>query len=139
VSGVISTLILGNYGHHHPLLNLKSNAAAEHWFNNLPIEDRDTWDHLIWVFNKKWLNKAPTIKTIEERQTALEQTRIREEEVGKRITTNGMEELAHVIWATERLATGLQKTSPINGHLVNRTSVQFSSVSVFFWFVGPDL
>jgi hypothetical protein len=42
------------------------------------------------------------------------------------------------ILQNERLETGLQKTGPINGHLVNWTSVQFSSVSVFFWFVGPD-
>jgi hypothetical protein len=43
------------------------------------------------------------------------------------------------ILQNERLAIGLRKTGPINGHLVNWTSVQFSSVSVFFRFIGPDL
>jgi hypothetical protein len=80
-------------------LNLKSNAAAEQWFNNLLTEDRDTWDHLVWAFNKQWPNKVPTIKTVEEKQTALEQTRISKEEVGKRIMTNSVEELVHVVWA----------------------------------------
>lgn len=36
------------------------------------------------------------MKTVEEKQAALEQTRISKEEVGKRVTTNGVEELGHL-------------------------------------------
>ena len=58
------------------------------------------------------------MKTVEEKQAALEQTRISEEEVGKRVTTNGVEELVHVIWAdkVERLAAAIPDA---NGLLIN--------------------
>jgi hypothetical protein len=61
---------------------------------------------------------VPTVKTLEEKQMALEQTRISEEEVGKRITTNGIEELAHIIWADKikRLTAAIPDT---NGLLIS--------------------
>jgi hypothetical protein len=104
---------LENFG-----LNLKSNAAAEQWFDTLPTEDNDTWEHLVGAFKKKWPSKTPTVKTVEEKQAALEQTRISEEEVGKRVTTNGVEELAHVVWADkiERLAAAIPDA---NGLLIS--------------------
>jgi hypothetical protein len=104
---------LENFG-----LNLKSNAAAEQWFNSLLTKDRDTWDHLIQAFNKQWPNKVPTIKTVEEKQMALEQTRISKEEVGRRIMMNSVEELVHVIWADkiEWLAATIPDT---NGLLIS--------------------
>jgi hypothetical protein len=104
---------LENFG-----LNLKSNTTEEQWFNNLPTKDSDTWDHLIHAFNRQWPSKVPTVKTVEEKQTTLEQTRISEEEVGKRIMMNGMEELVHVIWADkfECLAVAIPDT---NGLLIS--------------------
>ncbi|KAF8235324.1 hypothetical protein L208DRAFT_1257577, partial [Tricholoma matsutake] len=80
-------------------LNLKSSTIAEQWFDNLPASNTDTWDHLVSTFRRWWPSKTPTVKTIEEKQAALEQTRISEEEVGKQVMTNGVEELAHVVWA----------------------------------------
>jgi hypothetical protein len=99
-------------------LNLKSNATAEQWFENLLTKDRDTWDHLVRAFNKQWPNKVATIKTVEEKQMALEQTRISKEEVGKRIMMNGMEELLHIVWADkiEWLAAAIPDT---NGLLIS--------------------
>lgn len=85
---------LENFG-----LNLKSNSVAEQWWDALPTNDNDTWDHLVSTFKKCWPSKAPTVKTIEEKQAALEGTRISEEEVGKHVMTNGIEEFAHVVWA----------------------------------------
>jgi hypothetical protein len=104
---------LENFG-----LNLKSNAAAEQWFDNLPAEDNNTWDHLVHAFKKRWLSKTPTVKTVEEKQATLEQTRISEEEVGKQVMMNGVEELAHVVWAdkVERLAAAIPDA---NGLLIN--------------------
>jgi hypothetical protein len=92
--------------------------AAEEWFNALPAEDTDTWEHLGRAFKRKWPSKTPTVKTVEEKQAALEQTRISEEEVGKRVTTNGVEELAHVVWADkiERLMAAIPDA---NSLLVN--------------------
>jgi hypothetical protein len=99
-------------------LNLKSNAAAEQWFDNLPAGEKDTWEHLVHAFKKRWPSKTPTVKTVEEKQAALEQTAISEEELGKRVTTNGVEELAHVVWADkiERLAAAIPDA---NGLLIN--------------------
>lgn len=99
-------------------LNLKSGAAAEQWWDNLSPGDKDTWDHLVLAFRRRWPSKTPTVKTIEEKQAALEQTRISEEEVGKRTTTNGVEELAHVVWADkiERLAAAIPDA---NGLLIS--------------------
>ncbi|KAF8221323.1 hypothetical protein L208DRAFT_1328543, partial [Tricholoma matsutake] len=80
-------------------LNLKSNTAAEQWFNSLPASDNNTWDHLISAFKRKWPSKTPTMKTVEEKQVALEHTRISEEEVGKQVIMNRVEELTHIVWA----------------------------------------
>jgi hypothetical protein len=38
------------------------------------------------------------VKTVEEKQAALEQTRISKEDVGKQVKMNGAEELAHIVW-----------------------------------------
>ncbi|KAF8224250.1 hypothetical protein L208DRAFT_1157379, partial [Tricholoma matsutake] len=112
-TNAMDTQKLENFG-----LNLKSNAAAEQWFNNLPTTNIDTWDHLVSAFKRKWLSKAPTVKTVKEKQVALEQTMISEEEVGKQVVTNRVEELAHIVWADkiERLAAAIPDA---NGLLVN--------------------
>ena len=65
---------LENFG-----LNLKSGAAAEQWWDSLPTDNEDTWDHLMAAFKQCWPSKTPTMKTVEEKQAALEQTRISEE------------------------------------------------------------
>jgi hypothetical protein len=90
-------------------LNLKSGAAAEQWWDSLSPGDKDIWDHLMLAFKRRWPSKTPTVKTIKEKQAALEQARISEEEVRKRITMNSMEELAHVVWADkiERLTASI--------------------------------
>jgi hypothetical protein len=80
-------------------LNLKSGMAAEQWWDGLNSCNKDTWNHLITTFKQHWPSKTPTVKTVEEKQAALEQTRISEEDVGKWVKTNGVEELAHVVWA----------------------------------------
>jgi hypothetical protein len=99
-------------------LNLKSGAAAEQWWDGLPAHDNDTWPHLVQAFRQRWPSKPPTVKTVEEKQAALEQTRISEEEVGKRVKTDGVDELAHVVWADkiEHLAAAIPDT---NGLLIS--------------------
>ncbi|KAF8221453.1 hypothetical protein L208DRAFT_1327943 [Tricholoma matsutake] len=112
-TNAMDTQKLENFG-----LNLKLNTAAEQWFDNLPTTDIDTWDHLVSAFKRKWPSKVPTMKTVEEKQAALEQTTISEEEVGKRVVTNRVEELVHVVWADkiECLAAAIPDA---NGLLVN--------------------
>ena len=98
-------------------LYLKSGSVAKQWWNDLPTSDKDTWEHLVQAFEKRWPDKATTVKTVEEKQAALERTKITEEEVGKRVKNNGVEEFAHVVWADkiERLAAAIPDT---NGLLI---------------------
>jgi hypothetical protein len=98
-------------------LNLEAGAVANQWWDGLASADKDTWEHLVRSFATKWPSKAPTVKTVEEKQAALERTTITEEEVGKRVKTKGVEEFAHVVWAdkVERLAAAIPDT---NGLLI---------------------
>jgi hypothetical protein len=63
----------------------------------------------------RWPSRTPTVKTKEEKQAELKGTLITEEEVGKRVKKNGVEELAHVAWANkvERLAAAVPDTSSL--------------------------
>ena len=79
-------------------LYLKLGSVAEQWWNNLPTSDKYTWEHHVQAFKKRWPDKATTVKTVEEKQAALEQMKIMEEEVGKQVKNNRVEEFAHVVW-----------------------------------------
>jgi hypothetical protein len=98
-------------------LYLKSGSVAKQWWNGLPSTDNDTWDHLVSAFGTRWPEKTPTVKTVEEKQAALERARITEDEVGTRVKIQGVEEFAHVVWADkiEKLATAIPDT---NGLLI---------------------
>ena len=98
-------------------LHLRSGSVAKQWWIALPTNRKDTWERLAQAFQAKWPVKTPTVKTIEEKRTALEGTRITEEEIGTRVKIRGVEELAHVIWADkiERLAAAIPDT---NGLLI---------------------
>ncbi|KAF8229649.1 hypothetical protein L208DRAFT_1285640, partial [Tricholoma matsutake] len=98
-------------------LNLKAGSIANQWWDSLSSGDNDTWEHLVALFMKRWPTKPPTVKTVEEKQAALEQTMITEEEVGKRVKVKGVEEFTHVVWAdkVEHLAAAIPDT---NGLLI---------------------
>jgi hypothetical protein len=53
-------------------LNLEAGATANQWWDGLASADKDTWDHLVRSFATKWLSKAPTVKTVKEKQAVLE-------------------------------------------------------------------
>jgi hypothetical protein len=101
-------------------LHLRSGSAAKQWWNALSPTDKDTWEHLLLVFKARWPDKTPTVKTVEEKQAALERTKITEEEVGTRVKVLGVEEFAHVVWADkiEKLAAAIPDT---NGLLIGST------------------
>jgi len=101
-------------------LHLRSGSVAKQWWNTLPSVDKDTWEHLLQAFGKRWPDRTPTVKTIEEKQAALERTKITEEEVGTRVKVHGVEEFAHVVWANkiEKLAAAIPDT---NGLLISST------------------
>jgi hypothetical protein len=98
-------------------LYLKSGSIAKQWWNGLATTDNDTWDHLASAFAKRWPEKTPTLKTVEEKQAALERAKITEDEVGTRVKIQGVEEFTHVVWADkiEKLAAAIPDT---NGLLI---------------------
>ena len=98
-------------------LYLRSGSVAKQWWNGLPATNNDTWDHLVSAFGKRWPEKTPTLKTVEEKQAALERAKITEDEVGTRVKLQGVEEFAHVVWAdkVEKLAIAIPDT---NGLLI---------------------
>ncbi|PPQ72578.1 hypothetical protein CVT25_006547 [Psilocybe cyanescens] len=92
---------------------LKSGRAAKTWWNGLAAEEKDSWEHLRAAFEKKWPEKLITEKTMEEQHAALEASVLKEEELGKRVRVDGVEEFSHVVWADklQRLATALKDDS----------------------------
>jgi hypothetical protein len=65
----------------------------------------------------RWPSKAPIVKTVEEKQAALEWTTITEEEVGTKMKVKGVKEFTHVVWVdkVEWLAAAIPDT---NGLLI---------------------
>jgi hypothetical protein len=101
-------------------LHLKSGAAAEQWWNELPLTGKDNWDQFHQAFNVRWPVRIPTAKMVGEKLTELKNTTIMEEELETRVKIQGMEEYAHVVWAnrTERWAAAIPDT---DGLLINKT------------------
>jgi hypothetical protein len=99
-------------------LYLKSGSVAKQWWNGLEPKENDTWEHLVSAFNTRWPEKIPTVKTVEEKQAALERSRITEDEVGTRVKIQGVEEFMHVVWADkiEKLAAAIPDS---NGLLIS--------------------
>lgn len=98
-------------------LHLRSGSVAKQWWSALPSTNKDTWEHLLLAFKARWPDKTATVKTVEEKQAALERTKITEEEIGTRVKVLGVEEFAHVVWADkiEKLAAAIPDT---NGLLI---------------------
>ncbi|PPQ96509.1 hypothetical protein CVT26_010445 [Gymnopilus dilepis] len=94
-------------------LRLKSGRAAKTWWNALAAEKKDTWEHLREAFEEKWPEKVITEKTKEEQHAALAAAVLREEDLGKRVRKDGVEEFSHVVWAdkVQRLASALTDSS----------------------------
>jgi hypothetical protein len=102
-------------------LNLKLGVVAEQWWDGLNFCNKDTWNHLINTFKQHWPSKTPTVKMVEEKQAALEQTRISKEDVGKWVKMNSVEELAHIVWVDN--IEWLMATIPdTNGLLIRSVS-----------------
>jgi hypothetical protein len=101
-------------------LHLKSGAAAEQWWEELPPTKRDNWDHFCQAFKVRWPVRIPTAKTVGEKLTELEHTTITEEELGTRVKTQGIDEYAHIVWANriERCAAAIPDTDNL---LINKT------------------
>lgn len=96
-------------------LHLRLGSIMKQWWSALPSANKDTWEHLLQAFGMRWPDRTPMVKTIEEKQAALEQTKITEEEAGTWVKVHGVEELAHVVWANkiEKLAAAILDTNSL--------------------------
>jgi hypothetical protein len=91
---------------------LKTNSLADEWWTGLPAASRAGWDALETAFNAKWPMKAITPKTTSEKKTLLEEARLEEKDLGRKVMAAGVEEYSHVVWAdkVEKLAGEIPDT-----------------------------
>ncbi|KAF8064449.1 hypothetical protein FPV67DRAFT_1419770 [Lyophyllum atratum] len=101
-------------------LSLKAGSDAHAWYKGLDASTTSTWDALEAAFSTKWPERVVAAKTTEEKRAMLAATVLRAEDIGKRVTVNGVEELSHIAWAdkVERLADAIPDTG---GLLISAT------------------
>ncbi|KAG6838955.1 hypothetical protein C0991_007042 [Blastosporella zonata] len=100
--------------------SLKDGGVAAAWFEGLAPEKKDTWTNLMIAFDERWPATQAATKTLSERQEELAEIKLREEELGTKVTVAGADVHAHVAWAdrVERAA----KAIPDNDNLLVRQS-----------------
>jgi hypothetical protein len=96
-------------------LHLKLGSITKQWWSTLSSTNKDTWEHLLQAFKTRWPNKMAVVKTVEEKQAALERIRITEAEIGTRVKVLRVEEFAHIVWAdkVEKLAVTILDTNSL--------------------------
>jgi hypothetical protein len=101
-------------------LHLRLGSIAKQWWSTLSSTNKDTWEHLLQAFKTRWPNKMAAVKTVEEKQAALERMRITEAEIGTQVKVLGVEEFTHVVWAdkVKKLAAAIPD---MNGLLISST------------------
>ncbi|KAG6852492.1 hypothetical protein C0991_011527, partial [Blastosporella zonata] len=93
-------------------LSLKGGGPATAWFEGLSREAKATWTSVYASFITRWPPVREAVKTRQDKQDELANTRIEEDELGKKITSRGVEVYTHVAWANkvQRLAEGIPDT-----------------------------
>ncbi|KAF5386720.1 hypothetical protein D9615_002120 [Tricholomella constricta] len=101
-------------------LSLKTGSDAHAWLKSLSALEKSTWTLLQRAFNAKWPERVVAAKTKDEKTALLAAAILKPGDVGKRITTNGVDELSHVAWAdkVEKLANAIPDR---DGLLINTT------------------
>ncbi|KAG5633384.1 hypothetical protein H0H81_008265, partial [Sphagnurus paluster] len=94
-------------------LSLKDGGPASQWFQDLAATEKATWSALANAFKIRWPAKTAASKTQAEKLAELRETKITEEELGKKVKVGGIEVYTHVAWADkiERLAKALSDNS----------------------------
>ncbi|GLB45242.1 hypothetical protein LshimejAT787_2100020 [Lyophyllum shimeji] len=90
-------------------LSLKDGGPASQWFDALPATEKATWNALKAAYNIRWPAKTAMVKTQAEKQAELSETKIGENDLGRKVKVNGIEVYTHVAWAdkVERLAKAI--------------------------------
>ncbi|KAF5367849.1 hypothetical protein D9615_010567 [Tricholomella constricta] len=101
-------------------LSLKTGSDAHAWLRSQPLTIRSTWTTLQSAFNTKWPERIVAAKTKDEKTALLAAAILNTKDIGKRVTTNGVDELAHIAWAdkVEKLANAIPDR---DGLLINST------------------
>ncbi|RXW14874.1 hypothetical protein EST38_g10980 [Candolleomyces aberdarensis] len=96
--------------------SLKANTSADTWWIDLPESNKVTWEAVEKAFQEKWPVKRVTPKTPSEKKALLEETKLEEKDLGKKVVVAGVEEYSHIVWAdkVEKLA----KEIPDTGNLL---------------------
>ncbi|KAG5634308.1 hypothetical protein H0H81_002465 [Sphagnurus paluster] len=91
-------------------LSLKDGGPASQWFLSLTTTEKQTWTTLANTFKNHWPAKTASTKTKAELQAELNNTKITEEELGKKVNVGGIKVYSHIAWAdkVERLAKAIQ-------------------------------
>lgn len=99
-------------------LHLKAGSVAKLWLAGLPAAKKDTWEHLQESFEARWPEKPPPTRSSVEKIALLQAAKLSNEEMGKRVKVDGVEEQTHVVWAhkIQRLADAVPDTG---GLLIN--------------------
>ncbi|KAF8064947.1 hypothetical protein FPV67DRAFT_1419562, partial [Lyophyllum atratum] len=89
--------------------SLKDGGPASQWFDALAENQKQTWNALRAAYNLRWPAKTAVVKTQAEKQTELNEVKIREDELCRKVKVNGIEVYTHVAWAdkVERLAKAI--------------------------------
>ncbi|KAG6826890.1 hypothetical protein H0H92_014010 [Tricholoma furcatifolium] len=93
--------------------SLKDGGPAAEWFAELPEEDKATWAALSKAFDARWPTRKAVVKTQQDKQEELTETKIKEEDLGSKVKVNGIDQYTHVAWADkiERFAKAIPDTN----------------------------
>ncbi|KAG6824422.1 hypothetical protein H0H92_006929, partial [Tricholoma furcatifolium] len=93
--------------------SLKDGGAAAAWFANLEPDRKQRWADLLAAFDERWPGTQAAEKTQSEKQDELMETKLSEEDLGKKVTVKGVEVYSHVAWAdkVERAAKAIPDTN----------------------------
>lgn len=77
---------------------LATNSVAKEWYDTLGPAIV-TWDDLVKEFKRKWPKEKVVAVTIDQRRNELRKEVLREEDMEKRVTVNGVEMSGRAAWA----------------------------------------
>jgi hypothetical protein len=96
-------------------LSIKTKSPAEAWLTTLTATNKASFKAIRAAFELRWPAKPITEKTTAEKQALLDETILKQSDLGRRVAASlgAEEELSHVVWAdkVERLAGDIPDTN----------------------------
>lgn len=82
---------------------LVSNSDADEWFSNLAASNKDSWPHLKSAFLERYPKAVKARKSAVEYEEELLEAVLKEEMLGLKVQSGGVEKWSHVAWIEEVL------------------------------------